>query len=112
LPIGQGNTFQGIIDLIREVAIYYSMEEKDRGNKWEEKPIPEDMKEMAAQWRQTLVERVAETDDALTEKYLGGEAISNEELVTALRKATIAFKLHPVFCGSALNYVGIQPLLD
>ena len=112
LPIGQSNTFKGVIDLIRQVAIYYSMDEKDRGNKWEEKPIPEDEKERVSKWRHILIEKVAETDDKLTDKYLHGDEISNDELYAALRAATINFKLHPVFCGSALNYVGIQPLLD
>ena len=112
LPIGEGDTFNGMIDLVREVAIYYSMDDKDRGNKWEEKPIPEEEKARVARWRLTLLEKVAETDEKLTDKYLRAEEITIAELKAALRAATISFKLHPVFCGSALNYVGVQPLLD
>ncbi len=112
IPIGQSSTFKGLIDLIRGVAIYYSMDDKDKGNKWEEKPVPAEEKERFEHWRHELVEKVAETDDALAEKYLSGQEISEEELKAALRKATIAFKAHPVFVGSALKYVGVQRLLD
>lgn len=112
IPIGQSSTFRGIIDLIRGIAIYYSMDEKDRGGKWEEKPIPADEQARYEKWRQTLIEKAAETDDALTEKYLAGEEINEVELKAAVRNATINFHMHPVFCGSALKYVGIQRLLD
>ncbi len=112
IPIGQSSTFEGIIDLIREVAIYFSMDEKDRGTKWEEKPIPANEKDRVAKWKHDLIEKVAETDDALAGKYIAGEEISEEELKSALRAATIHFKLNPVFCGSALKYVGVQRLLD
>ena len=112
IPIGQSNTFKGIIDLIRGVAIYFSMDEKDRGTKWEERPIPAEEKERFEHWRHELVEKVAETDDALTDKYLHGQEIGEEELKAALRRATISFKINPVFCGSALKYVGVQRLLD
>ncbi len=112
IPIGQSNTFKGIIDLVRGVAIYYSMDEKDKGSKWEEKPIPAEEQERYEKWRHELIEKVAETDDKLTEKYLGGEEIGEAELKAALRRATISFKAHPVFCGSALKYVGVQRLLD
>jgi elongation factor G len=112
LPIGQASTFRGIIDLVRQIAIYYSPDEKDKGNTWEEKPIPAEEKERVEKWRHELIERVAETDDKLTEKFLNGEEISEAELKAALRRATITFKLHPVFVGSALKYVGVQPLLN
>ena len=112
LPIGQSSTFKGIIDLIEGVAIYYSMDEKDRGMVWEEKPIPADEQERFQKWRHDLIERTAETDDALTEKFLTGVEISNEELKAAIRRATISFKMHPVFVGSALHYIGVQRLLD
>src|SRR3712207_3760388 len=68
IPIGQSSTFKGMMDLIRGVAIYYSMDEKDKGGKWEEKPIPEDEKERFAKWRHELIEKVSETDDHLMEK--------------------------------------------
>jgi len=112
LPIGQADTFKGIIDLVRQVAIYYSLNEDDKGNKWEEKPIPAEEKARVEKWRHDLIEKVAETDEILTDKYLHGQEIGEAELKAALRRATMSFKLHPVFVGSALKYVGIQPLLD
>jgi elongation factor G len=113
IPIGQSSTFEGMIDLIRQVAIYFNLkDDKDRGKTQVEKPVPEELKEQVAKWRHELIEKVAETDDALMEKYLHGEEPSEEEIRVALRAATIAFKLHPVFCGSALKYVGVQRLID
>ncbi|MGE5609553.1 MAG: elongation factor G, partial [Bacillota bacterium] len=113
ISIGQSNTFQGIIDVIRGVAIYYKVnDDNDRGDTQIEKPIPEEERERYERYRHELIERVAETDDALTEKYLSGQELTEEEIRTALRKATISFKLFPVFCGSALKYVGVQRLLD
>jgi elongation factor G len=114
IPIGQSNTFQGIIDLIRQVAIYYNLrDEKDKGKTQIEKPIPEDLKERVEKWRHDLVEKAAELDDHLTEKYLTDpNTITEQEIRAALRKGTIEFKCHPVFCGSALKYVGVQRLLD
>src|SRR5688572_6348191 len=114
IPIGQSSTFQGMIDLIRQVAIYYDVAngDKDKGRTIVEKPIPEDEKERVAKWRADMIEKVAETDDALMEKYLNSVEPSEAELRAAIRKATIAFKMHPVLCGSALKYVGVQRLLD
>lgn len=112
LPIGQSHDFKGIIDLFERKAIYYSMDDKDKGTKWEEKPLTPEQAERVEKWRHELIEKIAETDDKLTEKYLGGEEMTNEELKAALRRATIGFKLHPVFVGSALKYVGVQRLLD
>src|SRR5215470_16730728 len=113
IPIGQSSTFQGIIDLIRGVAIYYNLkDDKDKGKTQVEKPIPAEEKERYEKWRHTLEEKAAELDDHLTDKYLKGEPLSEQEIRTALRKGTISFKCHPVFCGSALKYVGVQRLLD
>ena len=113
IPIGQSSTFKGMIDLIRGVAMYYNVgDDKDRGKTITEKPIPADEKERYEKWRHDLIEKVAETDDHLMEKYLNSQEPSEEELRKALRAATINFKLHPVFTGSALKYVGVQRLLD
>ena len=113
IPIGQSDTCKGIIDLVRGLAIYYNVaDENDKGETQIEKPIPEDQKARFEHWRHDLIEKVAETDDHLTDKYLHGQEITEEELRAALRKATIKFKLYPVFCGSALRYVGVQRLLD
>jgi len=113
IPIGQSDTFQGIIDLIRGVAIYFKVDdEADKGETQIEKPIPQDELLRYEHWRHELIEKVAETDDALTDKYLHGQEITEEEIRAALRRATISFKLFPVFCGSALKYVGVRRLLD
>jgi elongation factor G len=113
IPIGQSSTFQGTIDLIRGIAIYYEMkDEKDKGKTQIEKPVPPEFKEKYDHWRHELIEKVAECDDFLMQKYLEGVDPTEEELRAGLRAATISFKLHPVFCGSALKYVGVQRLLD
>jgi elongation factor G len=113
IPIGQSSTFKGMIDLVRGVAMYYNVgDDKDRGKTITEKPIPAEEKERYDKYRHDLIEKVAETDDHLMEKYLNNQEPTEEELRKALRAATISFKLHPVFTGSALKYVGVQRLLD
>ncbi len=113
IPMGQSDTFRGIMDLIRCVVIYYNLsDEKDKGKTQVEKPIPEEEKERFAKWRHDLIEKVAETDDYLMGKYLIGEEPTEEELRKGIRAATIGFKMNPVFCGSALKYVGVQRLID
>ena len=109
LPIGKEDDFVGIVDLLNMDAIIYK---DDKGVEMEETDIPEDMKEMAQEWREKMVESVAETDEELMMKYLEGEEISVEELKTAIRKATIACEMNPVFCGTAYRNKGVQPLID
>jgi elongation factor G len=109
IPIGAEDKFEGTIDLITQKAHYY---EGQMGEKIEEKDIPDDYKEKAKQWREKMIESVVEQDDALTEKYLNGEEISEEEIKKTLRKATLSYKLVPVFCGTALKNKGVQPVLD
>ena len=109
LPIGKEDTFQGIIDLVKMDAIIY---EDDLGTVMDETEIPADMQELAAEWREKLVEAVAETDEELMMKYLEGEEFTVEEIKTAIRKATIACEMNPVFCGSAYKNKGVQLLLD
>ena len=87
LPIGKEDTFQGVVDLIKMDAIIY---EDDLGTVMDETDIPEDMKELAAEWREKLVEAVAETDEDIMMKYLEGEELTEEEIKAAIRKATIA----------------------
>src|SRR5437762_5015713 len=112
IPIGQASTFKGIMDLIRGVAIYYNLGDKDKGKTQIEKPIPAEERERFDKWRHELIEKVAETDDHLMEKYLHSQEPTEEELRAGIRAATISFKMHPVFCGSALKYVGVQRLID
>lgn len=109
LPIGSEDTFLGMVDLIKMDAIIYT---DDLGKTSEEVEIPADMKEKADEYRQILLDTVAESDDELMMKYLEGEEISEEELKAAIRKATIACKMTPVFCGSSYKNKGVQPMLD
>ncbi|WXR60443.1 elongation factor G [Peptostreptococcaceae bacterium AGR-M142] len=109
LPIGAEDDFTGIIDLLDMKARIYK---DDLGQDIEITEIPEDMKELAQEYREKLVEAVAETDEALMEKYFEGEEISIEEIKTAVRNAVIACELNPVFCGSAYKNKGVQLLLD
>jgi elongation factor G len=111
LPIGAEQTFVGIVHLMEMKS--YIWENDNLGAKFEVKDeIPEDMKAQVEEYRHKLIEKIAETDDALTEKYLNGEEISDEELKRALRSAVIAYKLVPIFAGSSLRNKGVQPLLD
>ena len=109
LPIGQEDTFQGIVDLIDMKAdVYYD----DMGNDVRVEDIPEDMKEQAQEYHDKLIEAVAETDEDLMMKYLEGEELTKEEIKAALRKATISNEIVPVTCGSSYKNRGVQKLLD
>jgi len=110
IPIGAGETFEGIIDLMDMQAFYFSAEEL--GATVEQREIPETLAEEALRWRHELVEKVADLDDAVAEKFIMDEPVETGELREALRRATIAEKIHPTFCGSALKYIGVQRLLD
>jgi elongation factor G len=109
LPIGAENKFEGVIDLLKMKAIKF---EGDFGQIVKEEEIPKDLFKKAEEWRKKLVEKIAGEDEALLEKYLAGDSLSIEDLRKVLRKATINYKLIPVFCGAALKNKGIQPLLD
>lgn len=110
LPIGSEQTFTGIVHLMEMKAYVWGSDEL--GAKFEITDIPEDMKAQVEEYRHKMIEKIAETDDSLTEKYLNGEEISDEELKVALRKAVIGYKLVPIFAGSSLRNKGVQPLLD
>jgi len=109
IPIGSETEFQGIVDLVRMRAFIYN---DDQGKEIEETDIPAEVQELAEEYRIKLIEAVAETDDALTEKYLEGEEITNEEIRKALRTGTIKGTIVPLLCGSAFKNKGVQPLLD
>ena len=109
LPIGKEDVFIGIIDLIRNDAEVYK---DDLGTEIEEVEIPEDMKELAAEYRPAMVEAVAEIDEELMMKYLDGEEITEEELKAALRIGVIKNEIVPVVCGSSYKNKGVQPMLD
>jgi elongation factor G len=110
LPLGGEDSFQGVIDLIAMKGVMW--EEETLGAVFQEVEIPQEMLSQARDYREHLLEQVAETDELLTEKYLSGEPISEEELKRAIRKATVELRLVPVLCGAALRNKGIQPLLD
>ncbi len=109
LPIGSEAAFKGVIDLLEMKAIYW---DDEYGRQIRLDAIPADMQDAAEEARHMLVERVAETDDELTMKYLEGEEITIPELKAAIRNAVIAGKVYPAFCGSSLKNRGVQPVLD
>ena len=109
LPIGAEEKFSGIIDLIEMNAIVY---DDELGKELERIAIPDDMKQLADEYHEKLIEAIAEFDDSLLEKFFEGAPISREEVIAALRKATIAQTIVPVTCGSSYRNKGVQPLLD
>ncbi len=110
LPIGEGDMFSGVIDLITFKARMYH--EETFGATFDEIDIPEDLVETANKYRTEMLEAVSEVDDTLLEKYLEGKTITEEEILSVLRKATIELKIIPVLCGSAFKNKGVQKLLD
>jgi len=109
LPIGQEDTFKGIVDLVEMKAyVYYD----DLGKDIRCEDIPEDMKDLAEEYREKLVESVAEQDEALMEKFFEGEELTIEEIKSCIRKATIANEMVPVVCGTSYRNKGVQKLLD
>ncbi len=109
LPIGHAEDFKGIIDLIEMNAVIYK---DDLGKEMEIVDIPENMKADAKKYHDAMVEAVAEVDDALLEKFLGGEELTKDEIRAGLRKGTVELKLNPVVCGSSYKNKGVQKLLD
>ena len=109
LPIGRADDFKGIVDLVEMDAVIYR---DDEGKQMDIVEIPEDMKAMAQEYHEKMVEKVAEVDDALLEKYLNGETLTKEEIKAGLRKGTLELKLNPVVCGSSYRNKGVQKLLD
>ena len=109
LPIGAEDQFEGIIDLVEMKATVYG---NDLGTDVQEREIPEEYKELADEYHEKLVEAVAELDEDLMEKYLGGEEITTDELKAAIRKGTVNVEFYPVICGSAFKNKGVQPMLD
>jgi elongation factor G len=109
LPIGAEDKFQGVIDLITEKAIIYT---DDLGTKSAAEAIPADMSELVSDYRTRMIEAVAEFDEEMMVKYLEGEELTEAEIVSAIRKATLTTKVTPVICGSAFKNKGVQMLLD
>jgi elongation factor G len=110
IPMGEGDLFTGLIDLIKMKSVVYN--ESSLGALFEEGEIPKGLVEKAQHYRNEIFEAVAEYDEGLLEKYLEGEEITEQELVAAIRKATVDVKIVPVLCGSAFKNKGVQRLLD
>jgi elongation factor G len=110
LPWGVESDFRGVIDLVKMRALVWTTEGK--GDKYDVVDIPADHAEAAREWRDKLLETVAENDDEMMELYLGGEEPTEEQLVSAIRRATIASAITPVLCGTAFKNKGVQPMLD
>ncbi len=109
LPIGAEADFRGIIDLVKMRAeVYYD----DEGKDVRDEDIPADLMDLAQKYHDEMIEKVAETDDALMEKYFSGEELTTDEVMAAIRKATIACTMNPVLCGTSYRNKGVQPLLD
>ncbi len=110
IPIGAGNMFRGVIDLVLNKAIIWH--DETQGATWDEIDVPDDLKKEARHWRIHLLEAIAEHDDALLMKYLEGEEITPDEIRAVVREATLSMDITPVFCGSAFKNKGVQRLLD
>ncbi|NDE54401.1 MAG: elongation factor G [Actinobacteria bacterium] len=111
VPIGAEGDFIGVVDLIAMKALTWRGETQ-KGEDYKVEEIPADLKEKCDAARHTLIETLAENDDAIMEKYLGGEALSEEEIIAGIRRATLSYKLTPVLTGSAFKNKGVQPMLD
>ena len=115
LPIGAENDFVGVIDLVEMRALVWPGDAKGdvtMGAKYEVQEIPADLQAKADEYRHHLIERVAESDDALMEKYLGGEELTVAEIKAGIRQLTVTSTLYPILCGSAFKNRGVQPMLD
>jgi len=110
LPIGAEEKFEGVVDLVRMKAIYW--DDASQGMTYELRDIPENIKDICNKWREKMVETAAESSEELTEKYLGGEALTEEEIKKGIRARTLKNEIVPVFCGSAFKNKGVQAVLD
>jgi len=110
IPIGKEENYKGIIDLVRMKATIW--EDEGLGAKYHDEDIPAELLEEAEEWREKLIEEISSHDDVLMEKYLSGEALTETEVIQAIRTCTISIKIIPVVCGSAFKNKGIQNLLD
>ncbi|MCD5350003.1 elongation factor G [Kineosporia mesophila] len=111
IPIGAESDFTGVIDLIHMRALTWRGD-TGKGEAYEIEEIPADLQEKAEEWRQKMLETVAESDEALLEKFFGGEGLTPEEIKGAIRKLTISSEVNPILCGSAFKNKGVQPMLD
>ncbi|MFM2238417.1 MAG: hypothetical protein RL389_764 [Actinomycetota bacterium] len=111
IPIGAESTFEGVVDIVQMKALTWRGD-VEMGAKYEIEPIPAELQEKADHYRQILLETVAETDEALMEKYFAGEELTEAEIKGAIRKLTVNSEIYPILCGSAFKNKGVQPMLD
>jgi len=112
LPIGREDQYKGLVDLIEQTGYVWDENDETLGKEFKKVPVPADMADQVREYREKMIEGLAEVDDHLMEKYVGGEPISIEELRAAVRKGTIAMKVFPVICGASFKNKGVQALLD
>ena len=112
IPIGREDQYRGLVDLIDQQALVWDENDETLGKEFKKIPVPADLADTVKEYREKMIEALAEVDDHLMEKYVGGESITPAELKAAVRKGTIAMKLFPVLCGSAFKNKGVQALLD
>ncbi|MCE4059130.1 elongation factor G [Pandoraea sputorum] len=110
IPIGAEDHFQGVVDLVKMKGIVW--DEESKGVKFEYIDIPDDLKDLAQEWHEKMIEAAAEADETLLEKYLGGESLTEDEIKAGLRKRTVAGEIVPMLCGTAFKNKGVQAMLD
>ncbi|MFC3875308.1 elongation factor G [Neisseria musculi] len=110
IPVGAEDSFEGVVDLLKMKAIIWN--EADKGTTFEYGDIPADLVDTAEEWRQNMIEAAAEASEELMDKYLGGEELTEAEIVAALRERTLAGEIQPMLCGSAFKNKGVQRMLD
>ncbi|AKC70448.1 elongation factor G [Pandoraea oxalativorans] len=110
IPIGAEDHFQGVVDLVKMKGIVW--DEESKGVKFEYVDIPDDLKDLAQEWHEKMIEAAAEADETLLEKYLGGETLTEDEIKAGLRKRTVAGEIVPMLCGTAFKNKGVQAMLD
>src|SRR5206468_15868 len=112
IPIGREDEYIGLIDLINEKALVWDENDETLGKEYKQVAIPADLREQVKEYREKMIEGLAEVDEHLMEKYLGEQPISSEEIKAAVRAGTITMKLFPVICGASFKNKGVQPMLD
>jgi elongation factor G len=112
IPIGREDQYRGLVDLIDEVGLVWTDDDESLGKEFTKIEIPADMREQVKEYREKMIEGLAEVDEHLMEKYVHGEPITPAELKAAVRKGTISMKLFPILCGASFKNKGVQPLLD
>src|SRR5207245_5124326 len=112
IPIGREDQYRGLVDLIDEAGLVWTDDDDSLGKEFTKIEIPEDLREQVKEYREKMIEGLAEVDEHLMEKYVHGETIGVEELKAAARKGTIAMRVFPVICGASFKNKGVQQLLD